>query len=604
MEMTCGIEIHQRLATRHKLFCACPTSQAAEWQPATQIRRKITAVPGELGVVDPAAAFEAGRGRTFHYQISELSECLVEADEEPPHELNREALDTALQAAKMLHSAIVDEVHVMRKMVVDGSATSGFQRTALVALGGFVDTSFGKVGIQTVCLEEESAGIAGGDDADVTYRLDRLGIPLVEIATAPDIHSGAQAREVALKIGELLRSTGKVQRGIGSIRQDLNISVDGGSRVEIKGAQELDLLDKIVENEVRRQEGLNRVGAKMKNAKMVAGTKAVEVTNAFTSSVTPFITKALAAGDGAFAIRLEGFAGVLGIELIPGHRFGTELSSYAKAAAGVGGIIHSDEDIAAKYGLEETAEEAIAKALGCKKQDAWVACIAPSDKAVRALDAVAKRVALVGKGVLKETRRVAGERTEYMRPLPGSARMYPETDVPPVPVSRAALEGIVLPESLGEKAMRFEKMGLPLAMARAVAKDYADSFEDYVRTGADPLFVASTLAETITALRRKGAAVDRIGAAGLAGFFEAFAGGKFTKAAAPVVLDELASGSALAEILLKETLRKRTPVEVKALVGDYRKRNPDADIKHLFLLIIRENRLCVDAEDVQKALAK
>ncbi len=260
--MKCGVEIHQQLATRHKLFCKCSAAMQDK-EPVFEIRRKLRAVAGEMGDVDAAAAYEMLKNKVFRYKVYLNETCAVELDEEPPHPVNREALDIALQIALMLNCEIPEEIEVMRKTVIDGSNTSGFQRTALVGLNGWVDTGFGRVGITNVCLEEDAAQILDKKKKSVTYGLNRLGIPLVEIGTAPEIHEPEQAKEVAEKIGMILRSTGKVRRGIGTIRQDLNISIAGGARAEIKGVQKLSLIPRIVELEAKRQLELVKKGRKV-----------------------------------------------------------------------------------------------------------------------------------------------------------------------------------------------------------------------------------------------------------------------------------------------------------------------------------------------------
>jgi len=248
--MKIGLEVHQRLDTREKLFCSCPTRGG--FVKTCELVRVLNPSVGETGEFDKAALFEKKKGRASVYNVFEDSSCLVECDEEPPKKLNDEALEIAVLICRLLNAEVVDEIHVMRKTVIDGSAVSGFQRTAIVGLNGKVETSEGSVLIPTVCLEEESAGIKGD-----RFNIDRLGIPLVEIATdSESIKTPVQAMETALKIGELLRSTERVQRGIGTIRQDLNVSISGGARVEIKGVQELKLIPKIIEKEVERQERL------------------------------------------------------------------------------------------------------------------------------------------------------------------------------------------------------------------------------------------------------------------------------------------------------------------------------------------------------------
>lgn len=613
-ELKCGIEIHQRLATKHKLFCGCRTVLDEAPVKAT-VRRRLAAVSGELGVLDPAAKFEAQRKREFEYLLPQNSACLVDTDEEPPFELNAEALEAALQVAKMLHSKVVDEIFVMRKTVVDGSSTSGFQRTALVALGGYVETSFGKVGIQTVCIEEESSGIVNaaqkdaqgnGNSAGATYRLDRLGIPLVEIATDPDIKSGAQARETALKIGTMLRSTGKVQRGIGTIRQDLNVSVSGGNRVEVKGAQELDLLDRLVDNEALRQRAVAALAKKA--PKKAAAAETVDVSSLFSKATAPFIQKAMAPGAansaGAYAARLPEFSGLLGFELMENHRFGTELSAYAKAAAGVGGIVHSDEDLAAKYGISKETAAEIAKAAGCKKGDAWVAVVTDKPRARRALDAVVARATVAHEGVVKETRKAVGEKTEYMRPLPGSARMYPETDVPPVAVTPKMLDSVKTPKTLEEKTADYQKepFGLSAEMAARIAKDYSDQFDMYAQIrGIDANFIATTLAETITAVRRKGADTAKLSQAALSEFFEAYAQKKFTKSAAVQLLEGICAGKGLGKAL-EAGLARLSKKQVAELVAKKRKEKPGITADALFGEIIRDNRLVADPADLLLAV--
>ncbi len=238
IKLKAGLEIHQQLDTG-KLFCRCKSILRKD-KPDFIVTRKLHAVPGETGEIDEAALFEHLRDREFVYEGYYDNTCLVELDEEPPREINKEALEIALQIALLLNCKILPV----------------FQRTVLIAKDGYVETSYGKIGIATICLEEDAARIVRREDKRVVYRLDRLGIPLVEIATKPEIKYARQAREVALHIGEVLRAC-KVRRGIGTIRQDVNLSVnvDGkqGARIEIKGVQEPRLIEKTIETEVRRQ---------------------------------------------------------------------------------------------------------------------------------------------------------------------------------------------------------------------------------------------------------------------------------------------------------------------------------------------------------------
>lgn len=246
----CGLEIHQQLEGK-KLFCNCLTLNS-DAEADVKFERRLRAVAGETGKIDIAAKHEMEKGKKIIYEADSADTCLVECDEEPPHELNMEALETTLKVALLFNAKIVDEIQVMRKTVVDGSNVSGFQRTALVAQDGFIETSNGKVGIPIICLEEEAAQKLEDGNNFVRYRLDRLGIPLIEIATNAGIKSPEHAKEVAAYIGMVLRSVG-VKRGLGTIRQDVNVSIKDGARTEIKGFQDLRSIPKVIEYEINRQ---------------------------------------------------------------------------------------------------------------------------------------------------------------------------------------------------------------------------------------------------------------------------------------------------------------------------------------------------------------
>ncbi len=260
--LKCGLEIHQQLDTS-KLFCNCPSLLRSE-EPDFIVKRKLHAVAGESGEIDIAAKHEVEQDKEFIYQGYD-SVCLVELDEEPPHQINKEALKIALQVSILLNAKIFPLTQIMRKTVIDGSNTSGFQRTVLIARDGYVETESGKVRIDSICLEEDSARIVGKKEGEAVYRLDRLGIPLIEIATAPDIKTPEQAKEVALHLGEILRSC-KVKRGIGTIRQDVNVSINKGARTEIKGFQNPAMMIKTIDLEIQRQLDLVKKGKKVEES--------------------------------------------------------------------------------------------------------------------------------------------------------------------------------------------------------------------------------------------------------------------------------------------------------------------------------------------------
>lgn len=257
----CGIEIHQQLEGK-KLFCGCPTEIRKD-KPDYEIVRRLRALAGETGEVDQAAAHEMTKKKYFIYKGYEDSTCLVENDEEPPHPLNDDSLSVALQVCNLLNAKPVEKLLFMRKTVVDGSNTSGFQRTALLARNGWVEVKGKKIGIPTICLEEEACQVIERNKDHDVYNLSRLGIPLIEIATDPDITSPDECKEVAAKLGMILRSVKGMKRGIGSIRQDVNVSIKDGTRIEIKGFQEIKSIPKVIETEVSRQLGLIKAGKKI-----------------------------------------------------------------------------------------------------------------------------------------------------------------------------------------------------------------------------------------------------------------------------------------------------------------------------------------------------
>ena len=544
-----GLEIHQQLATGHKLFCCCPPLDREAKDSNFEFFRYLRARESELGEVDRAAAEQAMARKKFLYKAYDTT-CLIENDEEPPRPLNRQALSVALKAALMLKMAPVDEVFTMRKIVVDGSNTTGFQRTCFVASGGYLETASGRVGVDTLCLEEDAASKVEAKGDIVTYSLDRLGIPLIEIATAPDIHTPAQAREVALFIGTLLRSLPEVKRGLGTIRQDVNVSIARGARVEIKGVQTLDLVEQTVESETLRQVNLLEIKDELLSRSAKVDGEIFDITDIFKNSGSKVIKKALSSGGVAYAVRLEGFRGLVGKEIQPGRRLGSELSDRAKRAAGVGGIFHIDE--LPNYGITQEEVDAVTSMLKLEPKDAFVMVADTREKAKRAMEAVKIRASEALSEIPEETRgALPTGSTEYMRPLPGRARMYPETDVPSVDVAPGYLESLSkeLPETLPEKAKRFAgEYGLNAEMANEMAySTWNYVFEDIAKAYGNPTLVARTLLGTVVELRRDGVPVESLNEGQFKELFRYVSEGKLAKEAIPKVLAEMAKGTAIGD---------------------------------------------------------
>ncbi len=495
-KITCGLEIHQQLNTK-KLFCNCD-SLVLDKKPDYTVTRKIRAAVGETGEIDAAAAQQAIKGKKYIYECYDENVCLIDLDEEPPRSLQKDALYIAVQAGKLLKAKFADEVQIMRKTVVDGSNTTGFQRTGLVAYNGTLESSQGEIRIPTIIIEEDSGRTIKDEPDSTTYRLDRLGIPLLEISTGPDIHSPEQCQEVAEKLGLLLRSL-NVKRGQGTIRQDVNVSIQGGERVEIKGAQDLKLIPTWVILEAQRQEKLLEIKEELKERKAKVHDKITELTELLKNSESKVIKNALSEKGAVLGIKLEGYSGLLGKELQPGRRFGTELSDRAKALAGVKGLFHSDE--LPNYGITEKEKQEISKKLDCRGKDAFIIIADEKTKAYNAICAAIERAKEGMKGVPKEVRNPKPDgTTSFNRIMPGAARMYPETDVLPTRMAKEVLD-VTLPELLTQKISRYKKMGLGKDLAEMVAKTgKGELFDELVRKFKK--FKASYVAEIIATSER------------------------------------------------------------------------------------------------------
>jgi glutamyl-tRNA(Gln) amidotransferase subunit E len=567
--LVAGLEIHQQLDTDTKLFCGCPTDRREPGESTHRFRRYLHPTRSELGESDDAALEEASVKREFEYLAFD-STCLVEADDEPPHRIDREAIAVVLEIAALLDMTPVDRAHVMRKIVVDGSNTSGFQRSALVADDGEIETSEGAVGIEDLMLEEESAGRVDETESGVRYALDRLGIPLVEIGTGPDITSPRQAKEAAERIGMLLRSTGMVKRGLGTIRQDVNVSIAEGARVELKGVQSLEEIDAIVENEVHRQAELLAISDALDERGASVGDPE-DVTEVFAGTDSGIIEGALSGDGRAMAVRLTGFAGLVGREIQPDRRLGTEFADHA-TRHGVGGIFHTDELPA--YGVSEAEVDALREAVGAGADDAVAMVAAASEPAASAIEAVAERARAAIAGVPEETRGVRETTSEYLRPLPGAARMYPETDVPPVELD---LEGTEPPELLTEKAERYEaEHGLDASLAEQVAYGRRMGlFEAAVEQGVDPTLAAQTVEGTVTELRRDGVPVEQLDDERFLDAFSLLTAGAVTTEGLPDLLAALAEDPdrSPTEVAEREDLGSAGNEEVREVVVEVVERN-------------------------------
>lgn len=572
--MKAGLEVHQQLSTG-KLFCRCPC--AFSEHPLGTFTRRLEAAGGEELAVDRAASFQAARALLYRYEVVDPS-CLVETDEEPPRPLDPAALETALIVARLLGARVVDEIEVMRKIVVDGSNTAGFQRTSLIAVGGTLEVRGRTIPIESICLEEDAARKVAESPGEITYRLDRLGIPLLEIATAPVIESGAEAREVAEELGALVRATGRVRRGIGSIREDVNVSIEGGSRIEIKGVQELRWIEAYVDSEVQRQETLLSVREGLR----ASGARPVHSTPVDLSEVFRHVASGPLAAKGdaprvVLGLALPGFAGWLKSPPGKEDRLGRELADYARAF-GLRGLLHSDELPA--HGVGEEHVRKVRDALSLAARDAFVLVTDPSPaRAHAALRAVADRANAALEGIPSETRDPLPEgRTRYSRPISGRHRMYPETDVPPIIVAPQELTRIesMLPELPAQLRARLEKeYGLPRDLVmQIVGAGEAPRFEALTRAGHPATLVARLLTQDLPQALEENPNASEPEIAILDRLLTASRSGTFAKEGIPAVLRELLlRGGAVDEAVARAGLSGMSREELRGIVAEVLRHN-------------------------------
>ncbi|HUK93285.1 MAG TPA: Glu-tRNA(Gln) amidotransferase subunit GatE, partial [Methanomicrobiales archaeon] len=563
-----------------------------------EFTRFLRATESEMGEIDRAALEEMRTIRRFTYYTYDTT-CLVEDDEEPPAPLNPEAVAVCLTIARCFGMHPVEQVHTMRKIVIDGSNTCGFQRTALVALGGSLP---GGARIETICLEEDAAQRV----TDQVFSLDRLGIPLVEITTGPDLRTPEEVQEVAEYIGMVLRSTGRVKRGKGTIRQDINISIPGGARVEIKGVQELGLIAEVVRREMARQQNLVALRDALKTRGACVDEEQVDVTSLFRGTKSSILKKAKL----ILAIRLKGFAGFVGKEIQPGRRLGSELADYAKRC-GVGGIFHTDELPA--YGITAQEVQAVRVRVAACEDDAVVLVAGTREEAGCAARQVIRRAEMALAGVPEETRRMLDEgSTAYMRPLPGAARMYPETDIFPVTVAKDLWDALEIPELLIGKAKRFEQeLGLdPQSAYQAATSENLPVFEAAIRDGVKPTLAFRVTITAPVELARKGVEVGKLSGSDYLAILSAIEGGKAAKEAVPEIISSLASGmtpdQAIASLGTSVSQEELTRI-VRRIIDerkDFVREKKTGALGPLMGLVMQEVRGKVDGKLVSEALMR
>jgi len=612
-----GLEIHQQLATNKKLFCNCEPIESDEY--FTKFQRKLRASKSELGEFDPAALFESTKSKTIMYYGNPQSSCLVEQDEEPPHDLDEDARRITLIIASTLKSNIFNEIYPMRKTVIDGSNTTGFQRTMLISQGGFYEVEGTKIGIQSICLEEDAAKILGDEGSIKKYGLERLGVPLVEIATEPFEVSPKQIKKIALTLGRILRSTKKVKRGLGSIRQDVNVSIKGGEVViEVKGVQQLDQLEKVVEYEAKRQYGLLQISKELKDKGYVGDqNERTNVTDEVKGWNSKIIKSAIENKHEIDLIVFKNLAGIFGKSPLPGIRLGKDIAELVRFF-GLGGIFHSDE--LPNYGIQQSDVDDLRKNHNIGNNDAFLLLATPTEKADIVIDQILLRMQEIrDNGIPKDTRLAtqSGE-TKFLRPRPGAARMYPETDIPPISITKKELEDAKknIPKSWDEsiKELQTKYKINPQLTEQIFDSRYIELFERIVEiTKVNPTFVASILCSSITKLERNGLNSKLLRNDEIVKSFQLLEQEKIAKETIEIIFENIMAGkSNIVEDALKNaSIEAVDEADLEKIIENIVEKNQDIiknqkerSIGPLMGIVMKELRGKASGEIVNKLLLK
>jgi glutamyl-tRNA(Gln) amidotransferase subunit E len=593
-----GLEIHIQLNTKRKLFCHCPPVLRDD-EPHFRIERRLHISLSELGAVDPAVEWEVRKKRRYVYEGYRDSTCLVELDEEPPHLPDEEALVTAVAVAKIFNAKLFDEIHVMRKIVVDGSNVSGFQRTMLVAYGGRAKILGYDIGVETIALEEDAARKIKDEGKYIYYRLDRLGIPLVEIATVPMSYTPQEVEEVAWIIGYSVKITGRAKRGVGTVRQDVNVSIAQGAKTEIKGVPDLSLIPKVIEYEAMRQLNLLKIRDELKRrgvAKLELSI--IDVSDVFRNTKSKIVRNILDRGGVVLGVKTPGFSKLLGFEIQPGRRFGSDLADYVRAWTELGGLIHSDE--LPGYGISADEVRHAAAKMGV---DSFVLLMGTEERELfEAARVVVDRLNAAFEGVPEETRAANPDgTTRFLRPRPGAARMYPETDLPPVKITfeivKAAEEAAR--RTLDAKLAELTSMGVSKDLAlRLIKSPHLDKFEEYAARFKDvsPQLIASILVNTAKALTREGVEVSE---EKLLSIFDALQRRVITKEAVEDILRNLKPGESAEEAARRLGLVRLPYEEVAKIVEQVVK---EVGREKALGEVMKRFRGRVDVDDVRRVL--
>ena len=512
-----GLEIHQQLLTSKKLFCRCPAGHYSEAYDA-EILRHMRPTLSELGEYDGTALMEFKTKKEIIYQINHKTVCTYEMDDTPPFEINQEALNIALEIAILLNFKLVSEIHIARKQYLDGSIPTGFQRTTIVGIDGWIPYKNKQIGLYQLGLEEDACREVSDLGHQRIYRTDRLGMPLIEMVTKPEMTTPVEVAEVANRLRWLVRSTGKVRTGIGAARQDVNVSINGGTRIEIKGVSRIPLIPLLIYNEARRQYALIKIKEELYRRGITTDTfksSSAEVTGILTNTSWDPIRLALERNEEIQCVKLKGFAGLLRFPTQTGKVFSREISDRVRVIA----CLTRLPNILTSDNLEETIDstnwQKIKKIIGAKAEDAIILVWGSHDDVKTAVKEIIIRAREATQGVPSETRQALDDGTNgFERILPGADRMYPDTDLPPLEIPDTRVNKLInnVPVSLWEREKKYTELGLADHLVILIASSPRAVVFDSILSQfkIEPKWVARYLFEATKAWKRAGYPVNTI----------------------------------------------------------------------------------------------
>ncbi len=513
----CGVEIHQQLLTEKKLFCRCPAGLYSNEHHA-EVLRHMRPTLSEMGVYDGCALMEFKTKKEIVYLLNKNSVCTYDMDDTPPFPINSQALDIAIELALLCGCGVVDEFHIARKQYLDGSIPTGFQRTGIVGINGAIPFEGKRIGISHFSIEEDACREAKDERHFIHFRTDRLGMPLIEVVTDACFKSPEEAARGVRHIGRLLRATGKVRRGIGATRQDVNVSIEGGSRVEIKGVPRYQLIPALTRIEALRQKALLDIRKELAKRKISAEnlkTFELDITDEFRGTRSPILSDAISKGHRIRGIRIEGVKGILNTPTQPGRMFSSELAGRVRVIAcldDIPNIYHTDNY--PEYPRNHIDMRAMRLAMRLGDNDVGIIVWGQESDTITATQEIRDRMKEACIGVPCETRQhLRDGLTDFERILPGADRMYPDTDHPPIKITKKRVEAIrsKLPEPTYAVEERFRKYGLPEDTIKDLALSTRIALIDRLaKEKADMKLVGRLIGQATRSLRRQGLDPERI----------------------------------------------------------------------------------------------